>query len=143
MRQARSTAVICRVHESGRLKVLPSIFAEQRQASATGDAGQTERLSLPPAIVSRAVELAHVGFMVAEPQMAEPLVYVNRAFEEITGYQAADVIGKNCRYLQGSDRLQPEVAQMRAAISARAEVSVRLRNYRKDGHPSGRIRRPG
>lgn len=62
-----------------------------------------------------------------------PIIYVNRAFEEITGYSAAEAIGKNCRYLQGSDRLQPEIGVIRSAIEQGEPANVLLRNYRKDG----------
>src|ERR1700722_11629164 len=62
-----------------------------------------------------------------------PLIYVNRAFERITGYSADEAIGTNCRYLQGSDRLQPEISEIRDAIKNRRMARVTLRNYRKDG----------
>ncbi len=62
-----------------------------------------------------------------------PLVYVNKAFEGLTGYGRHEVLGKDCRYLQGSDRAQPEVARIGAAIRAAEPVDVTLRNYRKDG----------
>jgi len=62
-----------------------------------------------------------------------PIVHVNAAFEAVTGYPAAEAIGKNCRYLQGSDRLQPEIAEVRAALAEGRESSVTLRNYRRDG----------
>ncbi|PPD00674.1 MAG: diguanylate cyclase [Hyphomicrobium sp.] len=62
-----------------------------------------------------------------------PLIYVNKAFEELTGYGRHEVLGKDCRYLQGSERDQPEVARIREAIKAAEPVAVTLRNYRKDG----------
>ena len=63
----------------------------------------------------------------------QPIVQVNAAFETITGYSAAEVIGKNCRYLQGSDRLQPEIAEIRAALAEGRACKITLRNYRRDG----------
>lgn len=86
------------------------------------------------AVNARVVELLQEGVMIADLRYpGESLVRVNPAFETITGYAASDAIGKNCRYLQGSDRMQPEIARIREAIALREEVSVSLRNYRKDG----------
>ena len=61
------------------------------------------------------------------------IVHVNPAFERITGYSAAEAIGRNCRFLQGTDTEQPELASLRALIANRQEGRVTLRNYRKDG----------
>jgi PAS domain S-box-containing protein len=63
----------------------------------------------------------------------DALVYVNKAFEEITGYRAHEAVGRNCRYLLGSERLQPAIAQVREALAHRQPIRVTLRNYRKDG----------
>jgi diguanylate cyclase (GGDEF)-like protein/PAS domain S-box-containing protein len=62
-----------------------------------------------------------------------PIEYVNPAFERITGYAAAEVIGRNCRFLSREDRDQPEIESIRAAIHEESECHVVLRNYRKDG----------
>tara|TARA_R110002020_G_scaffold410770_4_gene620435 strand:- start:2652 stop:4409 length:1758 start_codon:yes stop_codon:yes gene_type:complete len=62
-----------------------------------------------------------------------PLLYVNKSFERMTGYARHEVIGKDCRYLQGNERDQPEIARIRAAIEAAEPVDATLRNYRKDG----------
>ena len=66
-----------------------------------------------------------------QPQM--PLVYVNEAFEAITGYTADEVIGLNCRFLQGHEVSQPALQQVRKALSQQAPVRALLRNFRKDG----------
>jgi PAS domain S-box-containing protein/diguanylate cyclase (GGDEF)-like protein len=89
---------------------------------------------LPEDVSSAIVEHAQEGILVADVRSADsPIVYVNRAFEAITGYSREETIGKNCRYLQGSDRLQPEIDVVREALAAGEAARVRLRNYRKDG----------
>jgi two-component system sporulation sensor kinase C len=62
-----------------------------------------------------------------------PLVYVNPAFEVMTGYLLEEVQGKNCRFLQGADRDQTSLVPLREAVAARREVVTVIRNYRKDG----------
>jgi len=62
-----------------------------------------------------------------------PILYVNPAFERLSGYSAAEVVGRNCRFLQGPERDQDAVATLRAAIRAGAPCQVVLRNYHKDG----------
>ena len=62
-----------------------------------------------------------------------PIQYVNPAFERTTGYTAGDAIGRNCNFLQGSDRDQPGIEEIREALREKREVNTLLRNYRKDG----------
>ena len=62
-----------------------------------------------------------------------PIVHVNRAFETVTQYSVHEALGRNCRFLQGEDRDQPEIERLRTAIASGTEASVLLRNYRKDG----------
>lgn len=62
-----------------------------------------------------------------------PIVFVNEAFEKITGYGLLDVVGKNCRLLRGTDREQPELQTLKKAIAEQKECRVVLRNYKKDG----------
>jgi len=62
-----------------------------------------------------------------------PLVYVNQAFEKLTGYQRSEIIGRNCRFLHGSDRDQPDLAKIRQALREGGSTRAVLRNYRKDG----------
>lgn len=64
-----------------------------------------------------------------------PLVYVNPAFEAMTGYAAEQVLGRNPRFLHGDDRDQPGLEQVRQALASGGAVEVELRNYRADGTP--------
>jgi diguanylate cyclase (GGDEF)-like protein/PAS domain S-box-containing protein len=61
------------------------------------------------------------------------IVHVNPAFERITGYSATEAIGRNCRFLQGTDTEQAELATLRGLLAGRQVGRVTLRNYRKDG----------
>ncbi len=84
--------------------------------------------------IAAVIEEIEEGVLIADgndPSLK--LTHANRAFETITGYSRDEAIGKNCRYLQGGDRLQPEVARMREAIADLKPIAVTLRNYRKDG----------
>ncbi len=82
----------------------------------------------------RVLEAITVGVTVADARQPDiPLVYVNPAFLSMTGYAAEDVLGKNCRFLQAHDSQQPEVVIMREALREGRDVSLMLRNYRKDG----------
>ncbi len=83
---------------------------------------------------SRAVEASANGIMIAEVGAAdEPLIYVNPAFERITGYSAPEVRGRNARFLMGADTAQLGSQEIGAAVRDRREGSAVLRNYRKDG----------
>lgn len=62
-----------------------------------------------------------------------PIAYVNRRFEQLTGYSARECIGRNCRFLQGPETDPAAVESLRRAISLRQATQVALRNYRKNG----------
>jgi diguanylate cyclase (GGDEF)-like protein/PAS domain S-box-containing protein len=85
-------------------------------------------------LLSRAVEAVSNGVTIADARAQDmPLVYVNHAFEQMTGYSARDCLGRNCRFLQGGDREQHGVEGIRHALERGREARVLLRNYRKDG----------
>ncbi|MDQ3864627.1 MAG: PAS domain-containing protein [Actinomycetota bacterium] len=74
------------------------------------------------------------SIVITDPnQPDDPIVYVNPAFERTTGYASEEVLGRNCRFLQGEDRDQPALGELRAAIHEGRHCTAVLRNYRKDG----------
>ncbi|MBW4439620.1 MAG: PAS domain S-box protein [Plectolyngbya sp. WJT66-NPBG17] len=82
----------------------------------------------------QAIAACPVGIVIADAQQPDcPAVYVNSAFEQQTGYAASEVIGQNFRFLQGSDRNQPSLEQLRTALRAGESCTIILRNYHKNG----------
>jgi PAS domain S-box-containing protein len=81
-----------------------------------------------------AMDEAPIGITISDPSQPDnPLIYVNDGFSELTGYPRDEILGQNCRFLQGEATREEPVARMRAAIDAEEPVTVELRNYRKDG----------
>jgi PAS domain S-box-containing protein len=80
-----------------------------------------------------AMDQAPMGITIAriEENGDAPLIYANDGLRELTGYE--DVIGRDCRFLQGEDTDEATKAELRAAIEAREAVSVDIVNYRKNG----------
>lgn len=89
---------------------------------------------LIPQVLTAILDHCVNGVTLADPDQDDcPIVYANKAFGDLTGYGPEDIIGKNCRFLQGDDKNQPEVAKLRESIKKHEPVSVTLRNYKKDG----------
>jgi len=86
------------------------------------------------ALQASAMEASVNGILIADARAADlPLIYVNPAFERISGYTAAELLGRSCRVLQGTDRAQPALDEVRAALREARPTKVLLRNYRKNG----------
>ena len=63
----------------------------------------------------------------------DPIVFCNEAFQQLTGYDHDEIVGRNCRFLQGEDTDARQVAKIRDAIREEKVVVIELLNYRKDG----------
>jgi diguanylate cyclase (GGDEF)-like protein/PAS domain S-box-containing protein len=82
----------------------------------------------------RLVETSPEGVVLVDAQNPErPVLYVNPGFEALTGYSAAELLGRNLRLLQGDDREQDGRHRLREALGRGEACRVLLRNYRKDG----------
>ena len=74
------------------------------------------------------------GLLITDPNQSDnPIIYANETFVEMTGYSESELIGKNCRLLQGPDSDADTVAKISRAIAAQQTCTVVLKNYRKDG----------
>ena len=76
----------------------------------------------------------NAGVVISDARQPDmPIVYVNPMFERISGYTLADMLGRNCRFLQGTDTDQPGLLSIREAVRNQTNGYAQLRNYRKDG----------
>ncbi len=83
---------------------------------------------------NHAIEASSQGIIIVDAKtQGLPIIYANRAFTEITGYPAEEVVGRNCRFLHGDDANQPGLQVIRQAIAEEREGVAAIRNYRKDG----------
>jgi diguanylate cyclase (GGDEF)-like protein/PAS domain S-box-containing protein len=117
--------------------VLPLKDVDGRTIGVLGtytDVTDRKRTDQALRVQSRAVEASVNAILITAAVDGENQIeYVNPAFHRITGYEAHEVIGRDCRLLQGDDTDQEGLVALRAAMKANQEVSAVLRNYRKDG----------
>ncbi|MBN2854940.1 MAG: PAS domain-containing protein [Halothiobacillaceae bacterium] len=85
-------------------------------------------------LLQKAVDSSNDGIVIAEQEGSDNiLIYANAAFEHLTGYTTDEILYQDCRFLQGDDRDQVALAEIKAAIREGRPTRVTVRNYRKDG----------
>jgi PAS domain S-box-containing protein len=83
-----------------------------------------------------AVEMTRMPMLITDPRQEDnPIVFANGAFTDLTGYDANEILGRNCRFLQGPDTDRATVAELRRAVDEERAVAVDLLNYKADGTP--------
>lgn len=91
-------------------------------------------INIKPELLLKAVEASNDGIVIVDLQQPDqPIIYANPAFETMTGYSHTQVIGRNCRFLQGKDTDQLAISELRAAMSRQHSCQVTLKNYTKSG----------
>ncbi|OGO81612.1 MAG: hypothetical protein A2203_13300, partial [Chromatiales bacterium RIFOXYA1_FULL_46_5] len=140
-RACRNTLLDVKTEQQDVMTLLSSavpFFNKQHQLQGAiavmQDVTEQRQQDLQMRIRTRAIE-ASVNAVIITDNEAEdqPIVYVNHAFEQITGYTSAEVLGKNCRILQGKEQNQPGLDAIRRALTNNSKGKAELLNYRKDG----------
>ncbi len=81
-----------------------------------------------------AVQMSRMPMCLTDPHRDDnPIIFCNQAFERLTGYVQDEIVGRNCRFLQGPATDQAHVAEIRRALGAGEDVHLELMNYRRDG----------
>jgi PAS domain S-box-containing protein len=83
-----------------------------------------------------AIEMTRMPMILTDPHLPDnPIVFANKAFLDLTLYEEAEVLGRNCRFLQGAQTDREMVGQLRDAVAANSSVALEILNYRRDGTP--------
>lgn len=81
-----------------------------------------------------AIRATRMPMIITDPRLPDnPIVFANEAFLRLSGYQREEVMGRNCRFLQGPETDEKSISLVRDAIESRTAISIDLLNYRKDG----------
>ncbi len=121
---------------SAEMRVSEAIDEDRRVyvVASLRDVSERKRAEESLQLRERAIAASSNGIVITDAtQSNNPMIYVNPSFERITGYSAAEVIGRDCRFLQGGDRHQIGLLELRQAIQEKRECHAVLLNYRKDG----------
>jgi len=122
----------------------PPVAAQPARSTPAAVTGRVAAWSRPPVLMTlpaaglglleRALTASTNGVTIVDALAPDhPLIYLNPAFERLAGYRAEQLLGRNCRILQGPDTDPAAVALLRERIAAGQEVRTRLLNYRSDG----------
>lgn len=99
-----------------------------------GDETKQRSLESNVQILSHAIDEATVSIIISDiRQPGQPVIYVNSAFEELTGYKKDEIIGHNCRAMQGQETDALNIDAVRQAVAKREPIEITLLNYKKNG----------
>ncbi len=121
-------------------KAHPGVTVGEQGHHSTGgrnviatDAGQTWKQNGSD-IFFAAVQMSRMPMCLTDPRLPDdPIVFCNQAFEQLTGYKQEEILGRNCRFLQGEKTDMAMVGEIRRVLDAREDVHLEVLNYRRDG----------
>ncbi|MEH3147490.1 MAG: histidine kinase famiy protein [Methylobacterium frigidaeris] len=119
-------------HDGGPHRTGTERVVHHRHSATVTRPGLDERGS----VFFAAVEMTRMPMIITDPRQADnPIIFANRAFQDLTGYEEAEIVGRNCRFLQGAQTNRETVRELREAVAAQASVSTEILNYKRDGTP--------
>lgn len=84
-------------------------------------------------LLKRGLDASPNGIVITDATSNHQIVYINPAFLKLTGYSEKEILGRNCRFLQGEDTDINAVQEIQQALKDKREIQTTLKNYRKDG----------
>lgn len=106
--------------------------SSRRNARDAGDRLLASHPSEDP--FAAAFKATRMPMLITDPRQPDnPIIFCNEAFSTLTGYRVEELIGRNCRLLQGPETDRDAIARLRDAIAAERDVAIDILNYRKDG----------
>ena len=112
----------------GFVKIARDLTERKRAEEAIRKAEESLRLK------DRAIQAVSQGILITDPTLSDnPIIFASPGFEAMTGYSSTEIVGRNCRFLWGTDTDPATVRTIREAIQNGRECSVEILNYRKDG----------
>lgn len=98
------------------------------------DVTESKKIEKTLHLRDRAIEAVSQGILITDPNQPDnPIIYVSNGFERMTGYSEENVLGKNCRFLQGRETNPETVTELRDAVLNGRGCQVEILNYRQDG----------
>ena len=129
--------------ENAQAYVLQKLVRADVRDTSGGISDSPERLAARRGVVESndrhdlffaAIEMTRMPIIVTDPNRPDnPIVFANQAFLNTTGYQMEEVLGRNCRFLQGEGTDPQMIANLSRAIRDRTDIAVEIQNFRKDG----------
>ncbi|GAA4032713.1 hybrid sensor histidine kinase/response regulator [Sphingomonas rosea] len=83
-----------------------------------------------------AIEMTRMPMILTDPNQPDnPIAFANKAFLDLTGYEESEILGRNCRFLQGANTDRETVAALRDAVNSGGSIACEILNYKRDGTP--------
>jgi PAS domain S-box-containing protein len=100
------------------------------------DLTEEDRLKADLAVKNQALDAASIGVVITDPSQEDnPIVEMNDGFVQMTGYEREEILGRNCRFLQGPETDQETVSEIHQAVENGEPITTEILNYKADGTP--------